>query len=120
VGTVEERVAFLEGRLGEQAIMIDGIRRAIGSLENRLDARLNGVDQRLVALEARVDQRFTAVDQRFTAVDQRFTDLEAGLKHSFTALDEKMSRQFQWVVGIQVTILLAITATTLSAFFALR
>jgi hypothetical protein len=71
------------------------------------------VDQRLLALEARMDQRFTAVDQRFTT-------LEAGLKHSFTALDAKMSRQIQWIVGIQVTILVAITATILSAFFALR
>jgi tetrahydromethanopterin S-methyltransferase subunit B len=98
VGTVEERVAHVEGRLGEQAVMMEAIRQSV-----------DRVDQRVVALEARMEQRFTAVDQRFAALDGRLSGLDA-----------KMSRHFEWIVGVQLTALVAIIATILSAFFALK
>lgn len=69
--------------------MIDGIRQAVVSL-----------DQRVLALEGRMDQRFAAVDRRFTE------------------LDAKISRQFQCVIGVQMTTFVAIVATILAAFFA--
>ena len=114
MGTLEERVAFVEGKLGEQSIMIEGIRQAIGSLESRLDARLNGLDQRLIALEARLDQRFSAIDQRFSVIDQRFTAMDG----RFDALDVKMTRQFQWVMGGILLSAASTIATILSALLA--
>ncbi|HVZ22353.1 MAG TPA: hypothetical protein VG871_14875 [Vicinamibacterales bacterium] len=44
----------------------------------------------------RIDGRFAQMDARFAQVDVRFDHLE-----------DKMSRQFVWLVGIQVTTLLA-------------
>jgi hypothetical protein len=99
VGTVEERVAFVEGRVGEHARMIDGIRQAIVSLEHRMDQRFSAVDQ-----------RFTSIDQRFADMDRRFTDMDRRL----TVLDEKLSRQFLWLVGIQMSTFGATIATLLT------
>ena len=83
---VEERLAYLEGRVEEHSQMVNGIREAMASLEARMDRRFEGIDRRL-----------DAIDRRFEAIDRRFGTLE-----------DKMSRQFQWLVGIQVTTLLAV------------
>ena len=70
--SVEERVAYLEGRGEDHSQMVNGIRDA------------------LVSLEARMDRRFEGIDRRFEAIDA------------------KMSKQFVWLVGMQVTTLLAV------------
>jgi hypothetical protein len=70
--------------------MIDGIRAALVSLEQRMDRRFE-------ALEDKIDRRFAVTDQRL--------DL----------LDARMSRQFIWVVGVQVTTFAALVAAILGA-----
>jgi uncharacterized coiled-coil protein SlyX len=95
VAGLEERVAFLEGRVVEHSHMLDGIRDAIVHLEQRMDRRFELLEQRFAA----IDQRFASVDQRLNALDQRIDNLDA-----------KVSRQFMWLVGIQVTTLVAIVA----------
>ena len=67
---VEERLAYLEGRVEEQGHMVNGIREAMASLEGRIDRRLEQFEQRM-------DQRFASVDQRFAGVDQRLDSLGA-------------------------------------------
>ena len=94
--TLEERVAFLEGRVVEHAHHTDGIRDAIVSLEQR-------VDRRFELLEQRLDQQFAAIDQRFLGLDRRIDGLDA-----------KVSRQFVWTVGLHVTTLVAIVAALLA------
>jgi hypothetical protein len=91
----------------EHSRSIDGIREAIMTLEQRMDRRFEGVDRRFDALERTVNERFAATDQRIDALDRK-------LDHRTTTLDDKMSRQFSWVVGIQVTTLVAIVAALLS------
>jgi uncharacterized coiled-coil protein SlyX len=102
VATVEERVAFLEGRVVEFSRQTDGIRDALVSLEQRMDRRFELLEQRFTT----IDQRFVTIDQRFVAIDQRF----AGLDQRIDALDAKVSRQFTWLVGMHVTTLVAIVA----------
>jgi tetrahydromethanopterin S-methyltransferase subunit G len=55
------------------------------------------------SLEQRMDSRFEAVDRRFDTVDRRID-----------SLDDKVSRQFGWLVGIQVTILVAVVGALLA------
>jgi hypothetical protein len=52
VETVEERVAFVEGRIEEQQHMVGGIREALRSLEARMDHRFASIDQRFEAIVA--------------------------------------------------------------------
>ena len=89
MAALDERVSYLEGRVEEHARHIDGIRDAIVSLDDRLDRRLE-------SLERRVETRCASLEQRCDG------------------LDAKMSRQFVWLVGMQVTTL----ASVLGAFAA--
>jgi tetrahydromethanopterin S-methyltransferase subunit B len=63
---------------------------------NELSQRLSGVEAAIRHLEQRTDTRFDSVDRRFDA------------------LDAKMSRQFMWLVGIQITTLVAIVVALIS------
>jgi len=90
--TIEERVAYLEGHVSEYANTFENIRGSLRHLEHRMDAGF-----------AAVERRFEAVDRRFESVDQRFD-----------ALDQKVSRQFIWLVGMQMTVLIAIVGALLA------
>lgn len=83
---VEERMAYVEGRLEEQSLVMTDMREAV------------------VRLEDRMERRFEAVDRRFDAVDRRFDRLE-----------DRMSRYFMWQVGIQITTLTAVVVALLSS-----
>ena len=89
---IDERVAFLEGRVKEHSQMVNGIRDALKSLEARMDRRFEQIDRRFEQFETRVDQRFVQVETRIDA------------------LDGKVSRQFAWLVGLLVTMLITVTA----------
>ena len=93
MATVDERVAFLEGRVNEQSQMINGIRDALVSLEQRMDRRFEGIDR-----------RFESLEQRLNALDQK---MDAGV----AAQDHR----FAWLVGIQLTTTAAVVGTLLAA-----
>ena len=94
--TLEERVAYLEGQVSEQSHAMLEVRDAVRNLERRMDAR------------------FEAVDRRFENMERRIDTLDAGLSRRADALDDKISRQFIWLVGIQVTTLVAIVGALLA------
>ena len=82
--TLDERVAYIEGRLDEQSQRFDGLDGKFDRLDarfDRLDAKLDGIAQRL---DARID-----------------------------VLDGRASRHFTWLVGIQVAALVAIVTALL-------
>jgi len=74
----------------------------MATLEERvayLEGQVNGfigLQETLTRFEQRVDRRFEAVDRRLEAVD------------------DKLSRQFQWLVGLQITMLLAVVGALLA------
>ena len=83
--SVEERMAYVEGRLEEQGIAMSDMRDAIVRLEGRMER-----------FEDRVDRRFDGVDRRFDR------------------LEDRMSRFFMWQVGIQITTLTAVVVALFS------
>ena len=97
--TIEERVAFMEGQMSELSHGLIDLRDVVRHLE-----------QAVRHLDQKVDTRFAQVDARFSQVDARF-DL---MDRRFAALDDKVSRQFVWVVGVQVTTLVAIVGALLA------
>ena len=80
--TVEERVTEVEYKVAENARSIDGLREAIV-------------------------EGFKAMERRFEAMDRRFEDMGQRFDRRLEVVDENMSRQFRWIVGIQITTLLA-------------
>ena len=105
--TLEERVAYLEGQVSEHTHTMVEIRDSIRELERRFDA---GFDQ----LERRLDARFGQVDTRFEQLERRFETRFDVTDRGFEGLDDKVARHFTWLVGLQVTTLVAILAALLA------
>ena len=87
--TEEERATEVEYKVAENARSIDGLREAI-----------------VEGFKA-MDRRFEAMERRFEAMDRRFEAMEQRFDRRLEVMDENMSRQFRWIVGIQITTLLA-------------
>ena len=93
--TVEERLAYLEGRVEQHGRgMAD-----IGDAVVQFTHRMNGLDQK-------IDRFCEELAGRIDAVEQRLTGRIDGL-------GQKLSRQFLWLVGVQVTVLLAVIGAML-------
>ena len=105
--TIEERVAYLEGQVSEHSHTLVEIRDSIRELERRFDARF---DQ----LERRFDARFGQVDARFDQLERRFETRFDVNDRRFEGLDDRVARHFTWLVGLQVTTLVAILGALLA------
>ena len=95
--TLEERVAYLEGKVEEHSRGYAELREMIIHLDQKVDrfreelrARIDGLEQRLMG---RLDTTNGRID----------------------ALDEKFSRYFLWIIAIQITILLAVIGALLAS-----
>ena len=89
--SLEERVAYLEGRMQDHTALVLDLRSGLRELRDEMGRRFEAVDRRFEA----VDKRFDAVDRRFDAVDRHFT----------------------WLVGIQVAMLVAVVSALVSAYY---
>ena len=89
---VEERVAHLEGQMNELS-------------QDSWSCRVRSVTSSNASMRGSMQStgNSTRSDARFDAVGRRFD-----------ALDDKVSRQFVWVVGIIVTTLVAMVGAVLS------
>jgi uncharacterized coiled-coil protein SlyX len=92
--SLEERVAYLEGRFGEQGQITDGLRDDIA-----------GVRGEMLRLFQHMDKRFEHMDKRFGHVDRRLDQADA-----------KLDRHFTWIVGVQMASFLAIFGALLSGY----
>ena len=93
--TLEERLAYLEGRVEEHG-------RGMADLGDgfvRMDHRMDGLDQK-------IDRFREELTSRIGTVERKLTDRIDGL-------DQKLSRQFLWLVGAQLTVLLAVIGALL-------
>ncbi|MEW6543778.1 MAG: hypothetical protein AB1411_09210 [Nitrospirota bacterium] len=93
--TLEERVAYLEGKVEEHSRGYADIREGLQSLE-----------QRLTFLDQKVDRSREELAARIDASDHR-------LSGRIDSLDQKVSTQFRWLVGIQFMVLLAVIGALL-------
>lgn len=98
--TVEERLASLEGRANEQSQMFATMRDLLAAIERRIDR-----------FEQRVEARFDASDRRFDAIDRRF----GAVDRRFEGIEDKLSRNLLWTVGIQVTVLVVVIGAVVTA-----
>lgn len=130
-GTIEEKVAYLEGKVEEHSrAWVD-----IKDLIMRLDQRVNFIDQnidrfrdelssRINSLEQHLSARLNATDEKINSLDHKISSLhektdekidalERKLNSRIDSLDQKFSNYFLWLKGIQVTIFLSIVAVFL-------
>lgn len=131
--SLEERVAYLEGRVEEHTRGLEELRSSIGRLDDhilavdrkvdasreelagridQLSGRIGVVEQKLGGridqLSGRIDALDRKVDSRIGAVDGKVDRFRDELSGRIEALDRKVSRQFTWIVGIQVAMFIAV------------
>lgn len=118
--SLEERVAYLEGKVEEHSRGFGELREAIARLDEKVDRFRQELAARIDALDQKVDRFRQELAARIDALDQkvdRFRDELASridaLAARIDALDQKVSRQFVWSVGIQIAVLLAIVGALL-------
>src|SRR3954468_24770303 len=95
MGTLEERVAYLEGRGEEHAAPIGELRADIRDRRADMSRRFD-----------RMDGRFDHIDGRLEHMDERFERLEVGL-----------DTRFMWLTGLQFATFMAVIATLLNGYF---
>ena len=125
--SLEERVAYLEGKVeehsrgfGDLTVRIDALGQKIDRFRVELSGRIDGLSARIDALDQKVDRfraelsgRIDSISARIDVLDQKVDRFRGELSGRIDALDQKMSRQFVWLVGIQVAVLLAIIGALL-------
>ncbi len=88
--SVEERVAYLEGKVEEHS-------RGFGEIRDLLVH----TDGHVLALDRKVDRFRAELGSRIDALDQRLTS-------RVDAMDRKVSRQFTWLVAMQIAFMLTV------------
>ena len=93
--TVEERLAYLEGRGAYQGISIADLRTSIGEVRADIRDLRNEMGDLRGELRAAMGELRGEMNRRFEAVDTKFT----------------------WVIGIQVTMLLMMAGSLFGLYF---
>ena len=104
--TVEERVAYLEGKVEEHSRGFGELREMVIHLDQKVDRFREELMGANVATNSRIDALEQRLSGRIDALDQR-------LSARIEALDQKVSKQFIWLVGIQIMVLLAVIGALL-------
>jgi uncharacterized coiled-coil protein SlyX len=89
--TLEERVAYLEGKVEEQSRLGGDVRERLVHLDQKVDRFREELAERIEATNSRIDATNSRID----------------------ALDQKISTQFRWLIGIMVAVLLAVIGALL-------
>jgi SMC interacting uncharacterized protein involved in chromosome segregation len=122
-----ERLASLEARMDRMDdlhTLIVGLRGDMTSQFTGLRADMNRqfdlMNSRVDELRADMNRRFEQVDRRFDQVDRRFEQVESRFQqvdNRFQAFDVKVDRHFTWVIGIQMTLLLAVIGAMVGSYY---
>jgi hypothetical protein len=91
MSSIEERVAFLEGRFADDAAATAELRTSVDDLRNEMHTR-------------------------FVRVEANAGGLRCDMNARFAALDQKLDRQFGRLF-VQVAVLLAVSAAVVGVFF---
>jgi len=108
--TIEERVAYLEGKIEEHSQGFGEFRDMMIHLDQKVDRFREELSARIDHLDTRID----ALDQKIDRFREELSARIDRLNARIDALDEKFSRFFLWTIGIQVTVLLAVIGALLA------
>ena len=121
--TVEERLASLEAKVDTMS----DLRNLIVELRADMNRRFDDVNRRFDDVNGRFDDvngRFGDVNGRFGDVNRQFTELREDMNRRFIelrgdmkSLDHKVDRQFIWLVGTQMALLLAVVGALIGAYY---
>jgi len=137
--TLEERVAYLEGRLGDHFAAIDDLRsmyrefradsnRQFGDVRAEVEHWRTDMTRQFVELRSQVDDLRGDTARGFDEVRGRidllrgdtargFDDFRGELRQEVRSLDGMNDTQFRSLAGMQVTTILAIGSAVVGLYF---
>jgi chaperonin cofactor prefoldin len=80
--TLEERVAYLEGKVEEHSYAWQDLKERITHMEQTFNERFISLEQRIDRRFEGIDKRFEAIDKRFEAIDRRFEAIDKTQLHA--------------------------------------
>ena len=126
--SLEERVAYLEGRFGDHAATIDELRT--GQTETRTDLRSGLTDVRRELHEFRADTNRRFDEVRGEIVTSGTTRIVASRKCEakwarcarrrtvvLRRSTARFDRHFTWLVGIQVAVLVSVVGALVRSYY---
>lgn len=133
--SIEERVSYLEGAVSSNLRNIEDLRelmlqlnRRVDRLDEKVDRSRKGMSNRVGGLESSANARFenleppisTRFERSEQSNDTQPENMEQpasarpnAMNQRFDKFEQKMSRQFVWLVSIQVATLLVLLVGTL-------
>jgi predicted nucleic acid-binding Zn-ribbon protein len=99
--TLEERVAYLEGKVEEHSYAWQDLKEAIRE-----------TNQRITNMEQKFDQRFAQIDQRFVQMEQRFVQMD----QRFAQLDQRIDKLFFFILATLASSIGALISALVSIF----
>ena len=103
----------------ELSARMDGLDQKVDRFRDELSARIDGLNQKVDRfrdeLSARIDGLDQKVDRFRDELSARLDALDQKVDRLFGALDHKMSRQCLWILGVQVTILIAVVGALVAS-----
>ena len=107
-GTLEERVAYIEGKVEEHSYAWQDLRERITHLEQKMDHRFSEVNLRFTE----INQRFTEMNQRFTQIDHRISEVNQRLGDTNLRID----RLFFFILATLASSIGALIGSLVSIF----
>jgi hypothetical protein len=104
--TLEERVAYLEGRLGDHFAAVDDLR--VTYREFRADA-----NRQFGEVRSEVEHLRDEMSRQFGDVSRQFGEVRGEARR----LEDHVHQQFRWIVGVQVTSLIAVGSAVVGLYF---
>ena len=115
--SIEERVAHLEGKVEEHSRGLGDIRELSVHVDQKVDAFRQELASRIDSLDQKIDRFRDELVGRIEALDSRLSSridaLDQKLDLRMDAMDRKVSRQFTWLAGMQVALLLTVIGVLL-------
>ena len=137
--TIEERVAYLEGRMQDHTRLWTDLRDGVTDLRTDVNRRFDEIRTEFGEFRADVNRRFddvraefgdmrTDMDRRFNEVrrevgdlrvemDRRFEDARAETRGDIRRLEDKVDRHFVWLTGMIVTGVLGTMGAVIGLYF---
>jgi hypothetical protein len=109
MSSLEERVAYLEGRLEDHTSAVGRLHTSIDDLHQETRRGFEQVQHQF----GQVQHQFEQVQHRFEQVQHQFERVDA----RFIGLDQKVDRHFTWLVGIQMAVLVSVVGALVSSYF---
>ena len=115
--TIEERVAYLEGRMQDHSALWNELRNGVTDLRDDMNRRFGEVRTEFSDLRADMNRRFEAVHSEIGDLRTDVNQLRSDVHAEFAMFRSETDRRFLWLTGMLVTGMLGTMGAVVGLYF---